>query len=362
MIRVLVAEDSPTARALLVSMLTSDPEITVVGEAQTGLEAVALAGSLRPDLITMDIQMPGIDGLEATVRIMTVAPAPIIVVSSLARDADVELSLEATRVGALMVLPKPEGPLSPRHEEQCAQLISAVKSMAQVKVVQRWGASNPALRPKRMTPPSSAVISGERQRFTPGGIRSVSGDRPLVVAIGASTGGPAALRDIFAALPLDFRVPVLVVQHIANGFIGGLALWLKGSSKLRVKVAAAGETATKGCIYLAPDDQHLGIRDDYRIELAGTPPIGSFRPSASHLFSSAASAFGGATVAIILTGMGDDGLHGLRDVHAAGGLVIAQDEASSVIYGMPREAVRAGIADAVLPLGQMAARLAQVAM
>jgi two-component system chemotaxis response regulator CheB len=233
--------------------------------------------------------------------------------------------------------------------------------MAQVKVVQRWGSSNPALRPKGMTLASSGRISGERQRFTPGGVRSVSGERPRIVAIGASTGGPAALRHILSELPADFGVPVLVVQHIANGFVGGLALWLKGCTKLRVRIATAGETATKGSVYIAPDDWHLGIRDDYRIVLSNEPPIGSFRPSASHLFSSAASAFGGATVAIILTGMGDDGLHGLRAVHAAGGLVIAQDEASSVIYGMPREAVRAGIADAVLPLGQMAARLAEVA-
>ena len=360
MIRVLVAEDSPTARALLVSMLSSDAGITVIGEARNGTEAVALADTLRPDLITMDVQMPEIDGLEATVRIMTRAPVPIIVVSSLASGSEVELSLEATRAGALMVLPKPEGPRSPHFEEQRAQLVSAVKAMAQVKVVRRWGSSNLALRPKSLASATLGRVSGERPRLTPPNMRAVGSERPRVVAIGASTGGPAALRDLFAALPADFRVPVLVVQHISKGFVGGLALWLGGSTKLRVRVAAAGDVAAKGTIYVAPDDHHLGIRDDYRIVVSSDPPVGSFRPSASHLFSSAANAFGSATVAVILTGMGDDGLQGLREVHAAGGLVIAQDEASSVIYGMPREAVRAGIAHVVLPLGDMAGRLAEV--
>ena len=359
MIRVLVAEDSPTARALLVSMLTSDPEITVIGEAHTGNQAVEMAYALRPDLITMDVQMPGIDGLEATVRIMTRVPVPIIVVSSLASTSEVELSLEATRAGALMVLPKPEGPLSPRYDEQRAQLVSTVKSMAQVKVVRRWGASNAALRSKSMTPTALGAVSGERPRMTPAGTRQAGPER-RIVAIGASTGGPAALRDLFAELPAAFPVPVLVVQHISKGFVGGLALWLGASTKLRVKVAEAGDVARKGTVYIAPDDQHLGIREDFRIVLSNEPAVGSFRPSASYLFGSAAKAFGTAVVAVILTGMGDDGLYGLRAVHAAGGFVIAQDEASSVIYGMPREAVRAGIAHAVLPLGDIAPRLAEV--
>ena len=360
MIRVLVAEDSPTARALLVSMLTSDPEITVVGEAHNGADAVMLADSLRPDLITMDVQMPEVDGLEATVQIMTRVPVPIIVVSSLASTSEVELSLEATRAGALMVLPKPEGPLSPRYEEQRSQLVSAVKSMAQVKVVRRWGASNAALRPPSLMPAALGTTSSTRARRTPVGMRALGAERPRIVVIGASTGGPAALRDLFAEMPADFPVPVLVVQHISKGFVGGLALWLRASAQMRVKVAEAGTVAKPGTVYIAPDDRHLAIDDDFRITLSNAPPIGSFRPSASHLFSSAARAFGSATVALILTGMGDDGLLGLRDVRAAGGLVIAQDEATSVIYGMPREAVRAGVVHSILPLGEMAVRLSEV--
>jgi two-component system chemotaxis response regulator CheB len=343
MIRVLVAEDSPTARRLLVEMLTSDPGITVVGEARNGLEAVEMAERLRPDLITMDVQMPELDGLEATMRIVGKVPTPIIIVSSQANASEVELSLEATRAGALMVLPKPEGPLSPRFREQQEQLVAMVKAMSDVKVVRRWGASTPA--------------KGHRAIGTP---PSRSAERPRVIAIGASTGGPAALRDVFSVMPPNFSLPVLVVQHISKGFVNGLANWLAANTRLQVRVATASDVAKPGVVYLAPDDQHLGIREDGRIELTSGPPIGSFRPSATHLFQSAARAYGGRVTAVILTGMGDDGVTGLRAVHAAGGLVVAQDEASCVVYGMPREAVRAGVVTVVLPLSEIASRLVEV--
>jgi len=340
-IRVLVAEDSPTARRLLVEMLTSDPGITVIGEARNGTEAVEMAERLRPDLITMDVQMPELDGLEATMRIVGKVPTPIIIVSSQANASEVELSLEATRAGALMVLPKPEGPLSPRFKEQREQLVAMVKAMSDVKVVRRWGASTPQ----------------RGQRAIGGTHRVRSTERPRVVAIGASTGGPAALRDLLGALPPTFAVPVLIVQHISKGFVGGLVNWLAANTKLQVRVATATDTARGGVVYVAPDDQHLGIRQDGRILLSSTPAVGSFRPSATHLFQSAAAAYGGTMIAVILTGMGDDGVSGLRAVHAAGGLIIAQDEATSVVFGMPREAARAGVVSTVLPLPEIAPRL-----
>ena len=342
MIRVLVAEDSPTARRLLVEMLTSDAAIVVVGEAVNGAEAVEMAERLHPDLITMDVQMPELDGLEATMRIMGKVPTPIIIVSARASDSEIELSLEATRAGALMVLAKPEGPLSPRFDEQREQLVAMVKVMSGVKVVRRWGAS-------------AAV----RSRFTPVSVPLISTERPRLVAIGASTGGPAALRDLLNALPSTFNAPVLVVQHISKGFVGGLANWLGANTSLPVRVATSSELVRPGVVYIAPDDQHLGIRDNGRILLSSAAPVGLFRPSASHLFESAAGAYGGAMIAVILTGMGDDGVSGLRAVHAAGGLVVAQDEATSVVYGMPREAVRAGVVSAVLPLQDIAPRLVE---
>lgn len=343
MIRVLVAEDSPTARRLLVEMLTSDPGITVVGEARDGAEAVEMAERLRPDLITMDVQMPVLDGLEATMRIVGKVPTPIIIVSSQANASELELSLEATRAGALMVLPKPEGPTSSRFHEQQAHLVAMVKAMSDVKVVRRWGASTPS---RSRTPVARDLRP--------------SGERPRLIAIGASTGGPAALRELLASLPAGLPVPILVVQHISKGFLPGLANWLAANTKLQVRVAGSGDVARAGTVYIAPDDHHLGVREDARIVLSTAPHVGSFRPSASFLFESAAAAFGAQVVAVILTGMGDDGVSGLRAVHAAGGLVIAQDEASSVVYGMPREAVRAGVVNTVLPLADIAPRLVEV--
>jgi two-component system chemotaxis response regulator CheB len=337
MIRVLVAEDSPTARQLLIEMLTSDPGITVIGEARNGLEAVAMAESLRPDLITMDVEMPELDGLEATMRIVGKVPTPIIIVSSQANASEVELSLEATRAGALMVLPKPAGPTSPRFREQQAHLVAMVKAMSDVKVIRRWGASTPT-RPR----PSLSVHPAH------------PAERPRILAIGASTGGPAALRDLLHALPADFPLPVLVVQHISKGFVNGLANWLGANTELEVRVAAESELVRPHVVYLAPDDQHLGILEDGRIRLSSAPLIGSFRPSATHLFASAAAAYRSRMIALILTGMGDDGVTGLRAVHAAGGLVIAQDEATSIVYGMPREAARAGVVTATLALPEIA--------
>jgi two-component system chemotaxis response regulator CheB len=336
-IRVLVAEDSPTARQLLVEMLTSDPGITVVGEARNGLEAVEMAEKLRPDLITMDVEMPELDGLEATMRIVGKVPTPIIIVSSQANASEVELSLEATRAGALMVLPKPSGPSSPRFREQQAHLVAMVKAMSDVKVVRRWGASTPTR--------SQRAITNQVVR---------PAERPRVLVIGASTGGPAALRDLLHALPAAFPLPVLVVQHISKGFVNGLADWLGANTALEVRVAAQAELIRARVVYLAPDNLHLGIREDGRIHLSDAPLIGSFRPSATHLFASAADAYRNRMIALILTGMGDDGVTGLRAVHAAGGLVIAQDEATSIVYGMPREAVRAGVVSASLGLSEIA--------
>jgi two-component system, chemotaxis family, protein-glutamate methylesterase/glutaminase len=350
MIRVLVAEDSPTARALLVGMLESDPELQVVAQARDGIEAVEMAERVRPDLITMDVQMPRMDGLTATQAIMSRFPTPIIVVSSQADRRQAELSLEATSAGALIVLPKPVGPNAPGFAAQRDQLVSMAKAMAKVKVVRRWSSTG-----GRTATPSSVP------RFTG---RTPAANRTQLIAIGASTGGPAALRDIFAALPQDFPVPIVVAQHIAKGFVGALAHWLDGAGKIAVTVATEGQQLRPANVYLAPDDAHLGVRASrdgaFSAALSQAPAVGSFRPSATHLFQSVATASGAATTAVILTGMGDDGVRGLAAVRAAGGQVIAQDEASCVIYGMPREAVRAGVVDIVAPLADIAACLVQV--
>ncbi len=360
MIRVLVAEDSPTARALLVEMLDGDPDIQVIAQASTGLEAVELAERLEPDLITMDVHMPELDGLQATERIMLRSPRPIIIVSSQARDADVSLSLDATRAGALLVLPKPEGPDSGNFARDQRQLVAMVKALAGVKVVRRWRGSGPVPPTDPQTAPRRSGVASS----SPAPRRSSGRPRASVVAIAASTGGPAALKDMLSILPTSFPAPIFIVQHIAKGFVHGLAKWLGTDSRLSVRVAINGETPQPGSVYIAPDGLHMEIKktdaEQLRIALTSSAPVGTFRPSGSRLFASVATAVGERALAVILTGMGDDGVAGLLEVRRARGRVLAQDETSSVIYGMPREAVRAGIVDEVVSLQNLPGRLVEL--
>ncbi len=342
MIRVLVAEDSPTARALLVAILSGDPEIEVVGEARDGREAVELTQSLRPDVVTMDVRMPRLDGFAATKEIMITAPTPIIIVTASFVAQEVETSLNALRAGALTVLTKPHGPQDPGFDEGARLLVATVKAMAQVKVVRHW----------RTAAAAPAATERAPQRQGPA-------VRGRVVAVATSTGGPAALHRLFSALPADFPVPLLVVQHITPGFVQGLADWLNKAAGLRVKVAEDGEALAARTAYLAPDDRHLGVTEQGRVALSRSPPVGGFRPSGNFLFESAARAYGPAAVGVILTGMGDDGVEGLRALRRAGGYTLAQDEASSVVYGMPGAAAAAGAVEQVLPLYEIARRLVQ---
>lgn len=341
MIRVVVAEDSLTVRELLVAILESDQEIRVVGQAKNGAEAVELTISLKPDLVTMDVHMPVMDGFEATKEIMVQAPTPILIVSSSVRGRDVDLSLNAMRAGALMVIAKPDSPESTRFDGGQDGFVAMVKAMARVKVVRRWATQPRATRPV----PARRMAPGAPVRL---------------VAVAASTGGPAALQRILAGLPGDLAVPILVVQHIATGFVGGLAEWLSASCNLRVKVAEHGEPLLKRTVFLAPDDRQLGVGPDGRVMVVNAPPVNGFRPSGTYLFASAAQVYGASVAAVILTGMGSDGVEGLKAVKAAGGRVLAQDEASSVVYGMPGEAVAAGVVDAVLAVDEMAQRLVEL--
>jgi two-component system chemotaxis response regulator CheB len=342
MLRVLIADDSETSRRFLVEILSRDSEIQVIGEAKDGADAVSLTEKLRPNLVVMDSHMPQMDGFEATKEIMIAMPTPIVIVTASSVNGDVRTAMQALRAGALTVLQKPSGPSLSTFEETARQLVSTIKAMAEVKVV----------RHHRTVPP--------REQAT---LRMVARGAPTparVVAIAASTGGPAALQRVLAGLPEDFCVPILVVQHISQGFTRGFVTWLNTVCPFEVKVADDGELLGPRTVYLPPEDRHIGVTERGRVKLSQDRPIDGFRPSATFLFSSVAKAFRSSAVAVILTGMGQDGLAGLRAVREFEGHIIAQDEESSVIFGMPGAAVAAGLPNVILPLESIASRLAEL--
>ncbi|HEX7119684.1 MAG TPA: chemotaxis-specific protein-glutamate methyltransferase CheB [Longimicrobiales bacterium] len=350
MTRVLVVDDSATCRHLLVTVLASDPALVVVGEARTGVEALELTLRLTPDIIVMDVHMPEMDGLEATRRIMARRPTPILIVTSSASRDAAERSLAAMHAGALMVIAKPDDPASPRFEDDRRQLLELTRALADVKVVRRRGAlAGPV--PAHATASASAAPVPTRSEPPPRPARAG------IVAVAASTGGPTALRRLLGALPADLPVPVAVVQHMARGFIRPLESFIAAASALPVTIAENGRRLAPGVVHLAPEDRHLRVSAGGRVVLDDGPPIDGFRPSATALFESVAEVYGAAATAVVLTGMGRDGVQGLRAVRDGGGMVLAQDRESSVVYGMAGEAVRSGVVDAVLPIDAIVATL-----
>ena len=337
MLSVLIAEDSATQRDLMTQILETSGDLRVIGQAGDGLEAVELTRRLRPDVVVMDIRMPGIDGLEATRRIMGQRPTPIVVVSRHFDVGDVTVSMRALLAGAVAVHPKPPAPRSDGFPAYVEGLRRALRSAAAARLVRTAGL--PRVGPRPAAPPPT-------RRWA------------RAVASAASTGGPAALHALLSDLPAGFAVPLLVVQHIAPGFAEGFAAWLDSAGPLTVRLARGGETAAPGTVYIAPDDRHL-LLSEGRIALSPEPAAEGFRPSASRLFASVGESLGPAAAGVILTGMGRDGVEGLRALRRAGGVVIAQDEASCVVYGMPAAAVEAGAADLVLPLAGIARQLTE---
>jgi two-component system, chemotaxis family, protein-glutamate methylesterase/glutaminase len=337
-IRVLVVEDSSVARDLLVHILESDPEIVVAGTAPNGRRAVEAVEELRPSVVTMDIIMPEMDGLEATRRIMEKNPLPIIIVSGTVNRQEVSTAFKALEAGAVAAIPRPAGPGSPEFQSAARELLRTVKAMAEVRVVRRW--------PK----PQAAALPV----FTPP-------EPPLLVAIGASTGGPEALHRILSALPADFPLPILIVQHMAAGFLSGLCEWLDRSCPLPVAIAREGEPVLGGRVYIAPDNAHLGLSAQRRVRLSDAPPEKGLRPAVDFLFRSVRAACGQRAIAVLLTGMGADGVKEMKALKEIGAMTIAQDEASSVIYGMPGEAMRANAARQQLSPSQISDMLGHVA-
>jgi two-component system chemotaxis response regulator CheB len=320
-------------------MLESDPDLKVIGEAGDGAEALSQVERLRPDVITMDLRMPRVDGLEAIRRIMAVHPAPIVVVTGVDLEREAHLPKEVARLGAVSILKRPE-PSAPNYRAFAAKLVEQVKLMSDVKVVRR--------------PWSRRAAQPDEGR---GAVARPAAQRIEIVAIGSSTGGPAALHTVLSRIPANFPAPILIVQHISFGFVDGLASWLGGACPLRVTVAQPRERVQPGSVYLAPDNCHMQIDRLGRIGLASDEPIDGHRPSATALFKSVARAYGPAALGVILTGMGADGAAGLKAMQQAGALTIAQDEASCVVFGMPKEAIALGAVAHVVPLDRIAARI-----
>lgn len=331
MVRILVVDDSPTVREALKLVFGGEPDMLVVGEAGTGEAAVELAKRLLPDVITMDVNLPGMDGYAATRAIMETTPAPIVIVSDLADPGGASDAFRSLEAGALAILRKPRltGSAQP-VDDSIRELIRSVRLMSEVKVVKRSArfktgepAADRTRPPDRLAPASRSVRS---------------------VAVGASTGGPPALRAMLAEIPPSIRFPLFLAQHIAPGFLDCLLRWLSDSTSLPLAKARHGETARPGRAYFAPEGRHMTVSPEGVITLDETSPEHGSRPSVSRLFRSLAASHGSRAAAVLLSGMGRDGAREMLELRRLGALTVIQDQASAAIYGMPGEAAKLGAA------------------
>ena len=341
MIGALVVEDSRVIRDYLVHALEADPGIRVVGTAASGEEALASVAAHRPDVILMDLHLPGIDGLETTRRIMASHPVPIVICTASTTFDEVHTAMGALEAGALAALRKPGGYGDPGAETETAAIVTTLKLMSEIAVVRRWN------RPRPVAPPVVPAVAVPAPR-------DVAGHGAAVVAIGASTGGPPAILQLLSGLSAAFPAPILVVQHISPGFTAGFAEWLATASGLPTHVAQGGETPLPGHVYFAPDDRHLQVGQHGELRTTREEPHHGLRPSVGVLFRSVAERFGRQAVGVLLTGMGRDGAEELKLMADRGALTVAQDEESCVVFGMPAEAIRLGAARFVLPPRQIA--------
>lgn len=345
MLRILIVEDSSVVALLLKAILTQQPDMEVVGHAKNGREGVQMAHDLKPDVITMDIRMPVMDGFEATRMIMDDRPTAIVVVSSSVDNEELRITFRAIEEGALAVMEKPRGFTHPNFESIRRDLVDTVRAMSQVRLFRRQHVERPAAVDIYET-----AIHQRTKAYE-------------LLAIGCSTGGPQALYQIFSQLPIGFPVPIVVTQHISRGFVGGLVAWLAGSTLLNVKLAEQDENLRAGTIYFAPDDWHLQVKriaSGLAASLNQDIPCNGFRPSVSPLFKSIAHTCQNHAIGVLLTGMGADGADGLLAMRRTGSHTVAQDQASSVVYGMPAAAVALNAVDQLVGLDNMSEYLSSI--
>lgn len=343
-IRVLVVDDSAFMRNVLNGIISGDPQMEVVGQAKDGRDAVSMADSLQPDVITMDINMPRMDGLEATELIMTHHPRPIVVVSSVSREGAAS-TLRALELGAIDFVPKPTSGVDLDMQAISSELNRKLKMAAKVRVV-RTATRSKALRANAYVPASLTPLAAE------GAVASSATRFPIIV-VAASTGGPATVMRLIPSFPRDFPAAILLVQHMPPSFTSQYSLQLAEVASLEVKDAVSNDALRPGTLYVCPGSHHLRVSALGRIALDGGPRISGYRPCADLAMESAAAYGGPLSIGVILTGMGNDGSRGARAIKAAGGTVFAQDEATAVIFGMPAEAIKAGAVNQILSLDQI---------
>lgn len=336
-IKVLIVDDSLVSQRLYKNIIAKDNRLEIIGVASNGQEAIAFLQKNKPDVISMDLNMPVMDGMEATRQIMQFYPLPIVIASNLYDPTQQEMAIEVLEAGAVSILPKPAGPGHPDHNMSVSRYLRMLKSMAEVKVVRR----RPYYGNKQGKWKTNNNINTDFLSF--------KHNKYKLLTIGASAGGPEGVKTILAALKPGFPLPVLIVQHIDNHFSEGYRIWLQSHTKLPVIFPVKNQHLLPGHIYLAPGGAHLIIKSKGVATLNDDVPVRGHKPSIGYLFRSAAKVYGADVIAVILSGMGNDGAEDLKKLKDLGALTFAQDEATCLVFGMPGEAVRLGGAVRVLP-------------
>lgn len=342
MVKVLIVDDSAFIRNTLKGMISSDPEIKVVGIARDGIEAVEKVASLKPDIVTLDVEMPRMDGIEALQRIMAQHPVPVLMVSSLTTD-EAQVTLDALDLGAVDFIPKNLEDLSVNIVKIKEVLIEKIKSIARKGFV-----------------PTPAVKSAKPLAM-PKPTEYKSHRKTGIIVIGSSTGGPKALQHIISKLPKEFPVPILIAQHMPPNFTAPFAERLNQISVVHVKEAEDREPLKKGIVYIAPGSGHMGVLrkriTETLISISNNFAEYVYKPSVDALMLSVVEIYSGQVLGVILTGLGNDGERGMREVKNKGGRTIAQNEQSCVVYGMPKSIIQAGLADKIVPLDKIAGEI-----
>ncbi len=330
-IKVLLVDDNPSTLLLWEQIIHSSRDLQVVGRACNGLDAVHMVAELHPDVVLMDVMMPIMNGLEATREIMSLSPTPIIVTSANFSSLECSIAFEAINAGAVSVMKKPGTTHTLSPEASIKEFVNTLRAMSDVRVIRHR---------RTDAPPVSSEPAPEQPDYDA---------KPEIVAIAVSTGGPQTLAQILTNVPATFQLPIVIVQHIAADFVTSLVSWLNTVSRLPVHEAQAGETPRAGAVYIAPGGMHLQLTDGHRFAMTGVPANVAHMPSGDVLLASVAEHYGAHAIGIVLTGMGSDGARGLRAMRDAKAMTIAQDEASSIIFGMPQEAIALGAAQLTLP-------------